>query len=415
MPFAPPMPSASHPGTPVRGYAARLTLAAAAVLLLAAAPAQAQVAFSGQIRPRTDTRNAWSPSGERETFTSMRTRLAARAVTPGGITAFVQVQDVRLFGEETNPSGDFSADGWDVHQAWFLLANAGGGASLKIGRQEVAFGGERLISPSNWSQQARSFDGARLTLQREQEIRVDLLAAQIQEKASPRWNGNATLLAAYGTLKPAGPRQLDLYLIGQRAEAGAGDKEQWTVGARHVGKAAALDYRLEASWQTGRRAGADVAASLLGARVGAPVGKGTVTLWYDRISGTEPGSAEVGVFETIYPSGHKFYGSADLFGDIPAHTSGRGLQDLAMKTSWPLDGGDWTLHADVHRFLVTEGAGLAGSHLADELDLALLRRLPSGLALNAGVSYVWKGDALAPVRGIAESGVYGYLMLDVAF
>lgn len=385
--------------------------------LLAGTPlsSAAQVTLSGQLRPRTDTRNAWGPGGERETFTSMRTRLAARAVTPGGITAFVQLQDVRLFGEETNPSGDYSADGWDVHQAWFLLTNTGGGAALKIGRQEVAFGGERLISPSGWSQQARSFDGARLTLQHAEEIRMDLLAAQIQEKASPRWNGNATLLAAYGTVNPEGAHLLDVYLIGQRAEAGAGDREQWTVGARHVGKAAALDYRFEASWQTGRRAGADVSASLLGARVGGPVGQGTVTLWYDRLSGTEPGSAEVGVFETIYPSGHKFYGSADLFGDIPAHTAGRGLQDLALKTSWPLDGGQWTVNADLHRFLVTQGAGLSGSHLADELDVALLRRLPSGLALNAGVSYVWVGDALAPVRGISRSGAYGYLMLDVAF
>lgn len=394
--------------------AAALAWAAAGTLLLSAVPLQAQVTFSGQLRPRTDTRDAWGVDGARETFTSMRTRLAARALTPGGITAFVQLQDVRLFGEETNPSGDFSADGWDVHQAWFLLTNEGGGASLKIGRQEVAFGGERLISPSNWSQQARSFDGARLTLQHEQEIRVDLLAAQIQEKAAPRWAGNATLLGAYGTVNPSGARQLDVYLIGQRAEKGAGDKEQWTVGARHVGTAAALDYRVEGSWQTGRRAGADVSASLLGARVGAPVGKGTVTLWYDHLSGTEPGSAKVGVFETIYPSGHKFYGSADLFTDIPAHTAGRGLQDLAAKSAWPL-GDRWTFNADLHRFLVTEGAGLPGSRLADELDLALVGRLPSGLAVNAGLSYVWKGPALDPVRRISRSGAYGYLMLDVTF
>lgn len=390
-------------------------VAAAVLLLVSPLAAHAQVTFSGQLRPRTDTRDAWGVNGARETFTSMRTRLAARAVTPGGITAFVQLQDVRLFGEETDPSADFSADGWDVHQAWFLLTSAKGGASLKIGRQEVAFGGERLISPSNWSQQARSFDGARLTLQHEEEIRVDLLAAQIQEEAAPRWNGNATLLAAYGTVNPTGARQLDFYLIGQRAERGAGDREQWTVGARHVGTVAALDYRVEASWQTGRRAGADVSAYLVGARIGAPAGKGTVTLWYDRLSGTEPGSAGVGAFETLYPSGHKFYGSADLFTNLPAHTAGRGLQDLAVKTSWPLDGSAWTLQADLHRFLVTEGAGLPGSRLADELDVAILRRLPSGLAVNAGLSYVWEGPALEPVRRISKSGAYGYLMLDVTF
>ena len=35
---------------------------------------------------------------------------------PKNLSAFVQIQDVRLWGSESNTLGDFSADGLDLHQ-----------------------------------------------------------------------------------------------------------------------------------------------------------------------------------------------------------------------------------------------------------------------------------------------------------
>ena len=39
--------------------------------------------------------------------------------------AFAQIQDVRVWGEETNTLADFSADRFDLHQAWVELGRVG--------------------------------------------------------------------------------------------------------------------------------------------------------------------------------------------------------------------------------------------------------------------------------------------------
>ena len=398
-----------HKGTPIRAASALLLLSLGASVTGAAA----QVTLTGQVRPRTEIRDPSAPSGGSQTFTAMRTRLAASILTQGGARGFIQLQDVRLFGEESNTLGDYSADGLDVHQAWLLLGDEARGTSLKAGRQEVALGGERLIGAVGWAHQGRAFDGAKLRLHPSSRFRVDVLALQLSESASPLRDRDAVLWGAYGVVDSGSSHSLDLYVLTQRDRGLGEDTDQVTLGARHVGKWGALSARLEASLQTGTRQGRDVSAEMVGVRVGASDARGSVTFWYDYLSGSEPGSADEGTFETLYATNHKFYGFADLFTNIPTHTAGRGLQDLAVKATAPR--GPWTLAADLHRFVVAESVGLQGGHLADELDLTLSRRLPSGVALTAGFSYVFEGQALGSVRGIREDVQFGYVMLDFTF
>ena len=349
----------------------------------------------------------------REQFTSLRTRLNARILTAGGATGFIQLQDVRLFGESANTLTDYSADGMDLHQGWILLGQEAAGSSLKVGRQEVALGGERLVGAVGWAQQGRAFDGVRARVRPSQGFTVDFLGLQVAEAVAPAHDVDAFLWGAYGTLKASGGQSLDLFVLVQDDGREVGPTNQVTWGARHVGAGGPFTYRFEGALQSGTRGGRDVSASLVGGRVAAAVGRGSVGVWYDRLSGNQPGSAEVGAFETLYATNHKFYGFADLFTNIPAHTAGRGLADAAVKGSVPL--GAWTLAADLHRFSVVEESGLASGHLADELDLTVSRRLPSGVAVTTGVSYVWSGDALAVVRGIRQDVFFGYIMLDLGF
>ncbi|HSG08755.1 MAG TPA: alginate export family protein [Longimicrobiales bacterium] len=394
-------------------------LARAAALVLVAvstavpADVSAQITFSGQVRPRTEFRDPATPDGGSLAFTGMRTRLAASVLTQGGARAFIQIQDVRLFGEEANTLGDYSADGLDVHQAWLLLGDQEAGASFKVGRQEVALGGERLIGAVGWAHQGRSFDGVRVGVRPTTKLAVDGLALQLSESAAPARNADALLWGAYGVLNPGGDQSLDLFVLTQRERGPGGDTDQVTLGARHVGTTGPVSYRVEGSLQRGTRQDRDVSAHMFGARVGASGSSGSVTLWYDYLSGTVTGSDEVGAFETLYATNHKFYGFADLFTDIPTHTGGRGLQDLALKGS--TRAGPWSLAADLHRFFVARGGGLDGRHLADELDLTFSRRLPSGVGLTTGFSWVLEGGALEPVRGIRDDVFFGYVMLDLTF
>lgn len=365
-----------------------------------------------QIRPRLEGRDPATPLGEARGFTSMRTRVGLGMGLGEGISAFVQIQDVRLWGEETSTLADFSADALDLHQAWVELAQPDGPLSARLGRQEVVYGGQRLVGAVDWTQQARAFDGVRARYGGERLV-VDVFGFQLREEAAPTATQDASFVGGHATVAVSEGNDLDLYALWNRADGE--ETEQATLGFRYVGSEGPLDYRLEAAWQAGDRAGQDVSAWLVGARAGTQVGeRGRVTLWYDHLSGDEPGDDQVGVFETLFATNHKFYGYADLFLNIPVDTDGRGLQDLAVKTSWDLIPG-WTLDLAAHHFRVAESDGLESARLGEELDLTLRHVWSDRLTVSGGLSYVLEGDALAPVRGIDENLTFGYLMLDFGF
>ena len=69
----------------------------------------------GQVRSRSEVRDLGGDS-EREWFTSMRVRADFLAAMERGVSVFVQLQDVRIWGEESSTLGDFSADQLDLHQ-----------------------------------------------------------------------------------------------------------------------------------------------------------------------------------------------------------------------------------------------------------------------------------------------------------
>ncbi len=210
-----------------------------------------------------------------------------------------------------------------------------------------------------------------------------------------------------------------MYVIFQHTDASGATAtdgtDQTTFGARWVGEADGFAYRAEGSFQTGDRAGTDVSAFMLGARVGRTFGPGSVTLWYDYLSGDDdPTDGEVEVFDTLFATNHKFYGFADLFLNIPVHTGGQGLQDLAVKLALrPHD--DWRLAADVHSFHLAETRNLASGHLGEELDFTATWTHSSNFAVQGGLSIIFQDDAWAEIGRLAEDMLWAYLMLDARF
>jgi hypothetical protein len=92
----------------------------------------------------------------------MRVRLAVEAAIDANLTVFVQLQDVRLWGEETHPLFDYRADNLDLHQGYIRYQGERlDWLTATIGRMEATFGGERLVGPVGWTQQGQSFDGVR--------------------------------------------------------------------------------------------------------------------------------------------------------------------------------------------------------------------------------------------------------------
>src|SRR5437016_5036453 len=74
---------------------------------------------------------------------------------------FVEGRDSSAQWDERKPTPD--SDMLDLHQAYFTLGNKKESAlSLKAGRQEMAYGDERLIGASDWTNVERTFDAVKV-------------------------------------------------------------------------------------------------------------------------------------------------------------------------------------------------------------------------------------------------------------
>lgn len=392
--------------------AMRLLVLVTAICWMATSARAKEIAVGGQVRPRMEVRD---PVGTGyDTWTSMRVRAHIQARLDKQVEAFIQVQDVRIWGEETHTLGDYNADNFDLHQGYVTLRQSS--MSVRVGRQAISLGGQRLIGAVDWAQQGRAFDGVRATFAPHWGT-VDVLGIRLWDATAPRLNTNAYLTGIYATIKrPAGG--LDVYGLYNRISAPTpAFTGQYTIGARWAGKAGGVDHRIEGSYQTGKRFGLDVSAFMVGARAGVPVGRGRVALWYDYLSGDDaPTDGKVKVFDTLFATNHKFYGYADVFTDIPAHTGGAGLglQNAAIKLSYPLGKGV-ALDVDGHVFWLAKQGMASTKHLANEVDVTLSYRYSTEVTLVGGASYVFAKQALVDIGRLRDDLKFAYVMMNVAF
>lgn len=108
-----------------------------------------------------------------DNFTLLRARLSAEGKIPDVARAFVQVQSSQLFGAAllvpspfgpgnliTGATGNVEDEGLTLHQGYADIFYDD--FTLRIGRQEMKFGDERLVGSLEWANRSRSFDGVSL-------------------------------------------------------------------------------------------------------------------------------------------------------------------------------------------------------------------------------------------------------------
>jgi hypothetical protein len=402
----------------------RMVLGIGLTAAFVAVPLGAQdMVFGGEIRPRFEVRNPvvrpWT-TVETEDFVSMRTRGSLLVTLPRDVRAFIQLQDVRVWGGDPNTMA-VQSPGFDLHQGWIELGHeASAVLSLRAGRQELAYGGERLIGAVNWAQQGRSFNGVRMRVRPAAGVAVDGLAMPIGNEDVLGPGGNAGLFGVYGSFAAAG--SLDAYFLYNNQDAQEEGltvawTDQYTFGGRWESGARGLTWRVEGVLQGGTRGARDVSAYLLAARVGgALTDRAALHVWYDHLSGSdEPQAGDVRVFDTLFATNHKFYGFMDLFTNIPVHTAGRGLQNVALKGSYRLLD-HVQVGLDGHLFRLAATGDVDSGRLGEELDVTVAWRYAPGVSITGGASYFVAGDAWSSVLGHADRNIrWAYLMLGVSF
>jgi len=202
----------------------------------------------------------------------------AGAVAAGGCVGDPQVAGTVASVGKANQAGT----GVDLHQGYILVKNIlHPGLSIKLGRQEIAFGDHRLMGSDTWSLVGNAFDGVRLTHSAAM-ADVDLFWARLSDNNSesvgsttgtgptsgvsfPGTTRNAgedqDIYGAYVTLRPAEKWTVEPYyflLADNRIAAlraitdpQAAQQDRSTGGVRINGKAGGLDFTAEGAWQFG--------------------------------------------------------------------------------------------------------------------------------------------------------------------
>ncbi len=197
-----------------------------------------------------------------------------------------------------------------------------------IGRRELQFGKQRLISPLDWANTRRTFEGGYAYAQRGPH-RIDgfwtnPVVMEPYEFDEPLERDDIDFWGLYYTNSQVTCRTWDLYFLGlDRREgayySGAGDEQRYTVGGRLAWnvEGTRFDLDIEGGYQFGDFGDETISAGFATFYCGwKPAGcawKPHVLVGVDWASGDREGGSQ-GTFNQLYPLGHAFLGFADILG-----------------------------------------------------------------------------------------------------
>lgn len=385
------------------------------------------VGFGGQARVRYEQWDGFNFAAKPDSADGgvglLRLRLSADLHVGGSVRVFAEgksavVPDRPLAGgRRTN-----DMDQLDVQQLWVgvtLPAVAGTAPSVRLGRQDVGLGRERLIGEGDWANTRRTFEGFTVRASRGDWALTGLLVQPVTVK-KVRLNRRDTTATVYGAYL-SNPRvtptlSLDLYWLGLNRKSVTfncwslpnactrGVEQRQTVGARLAGRlpGAPVDIELEAAQQFGTVGANDIRAWMGTAVLGWTIPRlplsPRIYAQVDYASGDRRQGGDTGTFFQLYPSAHGFLGYADVLGRA-------NIVDVVGGASARFATG--TLSVDAHRFLrasLADGmygtagqvvrqpsAGLA-RHLGDEIDVLFRYPHSTTVVWLAGFSHFFPGQ-----------------------
>ncbi len=348
-----------------------------------------------------------------------------------GIAAFDEERDLFPRGIDENR--------WDVHQLFFDLRVLGEDLplTLRVGRQEMQYGGQRYVSPLDWAGVRRRFDGVKL-FAKGKTWDVDLWYVKpvvVQRKQRDRYNEDLDFYGAYVTYKGFPRHGVDAYFFavddtGARLNPNgrAGDRSIYTLGSRFWGKTAGFDYEAELAGQWGRWAGDTVQAWSWTLDGGYTFDdwacKPRIGAGFDWASGDEhPGDGKVGTFDQLFPFSHYYLGFLDRIARQNITTLNVNLSawPVPKKVKTKLTYHTFWLNANEDALYIAPGAairrdptGNSGTEIGHELDLTLLWNVDRHSKVLLGYSHFWHSDVIRQT-GVSENADLFYVQYGFKF
>ena len=397
----------------------------------------AWIRFSGEYRTRFEGYSGGSfKPNTTDAYWLSRVRLEFTLQPVSWLKFFAQGQDARAIAKQ--PGIPPYENVWDIRQGYLELGDIEKTTfALRVGRQEVAFGDERLLGPSNWTNAARTFDAIRGTA-RYKGYRVDLISASVVNVVDDTWDHHQqsnNLHGAYGSITKLVPgTTIEPYLFWRlqprvKNEAGVvANLDEKVPGIRWVGKLShGFDYQVEMVREFGSLGSDKVQAWAGHWVVGSTAAKVFMAprVWteYNYASGDRNAKDGVrGTFDQLYPSAHDKYGFADQIGwkNIKDLRAGVELKPAkAWKTTveynnWYLANPFDSLYATSSTALFRSTTGTAGTHVGQELDFIGTWAISKPLQAGAGIGHIFPGEFLKKTTP-GNAYTYPYAVLTWKF
>ena len=392
------------------------------------------VALGGQYFARAEVRDNAdfaTAAADHGVGVDHRARVSVRASARERVGVLLELQDVRGWGSEPNTVTTTPNTG--LHQG-FVDVRPTDWLDVRVGRQELSYGEDRLIGSLDWAQSARAFDGVFARVTFSPRFTLDGFGMLLKPPAwltSPggaRFHNSGSFFSGlYGRAR-FDAFGVDLSALGlfedPSTAAGPGkDHNRVTLTARAFATFGGLHGVAEGAFQTGKAGPREelVLAGAFAAKVtytlksvwGAPYVLGEFS------GATGDGDAANGVegtFHQLFPTGHLHLGFADYVAwqNVVAGRATVGLRPWGAhvwldvhhfrawdpRAAWSSASGAVFLAADPSR---TDG------HMGTELDLSFTIPVIPNLAFAGNVS-VFVPGGMGASRG-ADPSTWGFLSL----
>ena len=298
--------------------------------------------------------------------------------------------------------------------------------TFRAGRQELLLGAQRLISPLDWANTRRTFQGYRGTYTGENVTLDGFFVNPVNRNAANESkiddpNYDVDFWGVYASNGSTALGTLEAYYLGLDNEVL--DFDYHTLGSRAVGSTdGGLLYEFEGGVQFGSNSdGSDHGAGFFTGGLGRKLSICTacgewnpiVWAWYDWASGEEdPANVARGDngFDHLFPLAHKYNGFMDLFGR-------RNLNDINFQFITPILGPKVKLLLWYHHFFLDQlttpysvtmapfnAANVAGDReLGQEIDVLFQLSLNPRNSALIGYSHFNAGDYYTTTAGVPTS------------
>jgi hypothetical protein len=292
----------------------------------------------------------------------------------------------------------------------------------RIGRQEMLYGSQRLMSPLDWANTQRTFEGAKIFWHSD---KLDVDGFWVRPEVT--WTGrfdspdaNRQVAGLWSTYRPAQGQAIDLYYMYLdfdlkvpfgAAPGGRGGYDLNNFGGRYSGDRNNFLWDFEGSYQFGAWTNRNLSSGFATGGLGYffkdwPM-QPQFWVYYDYASGS-PNRLGTGTFSTnnqFFPFGHYYFGYLDLVGRENIHDLN--FQAACYPTKWitglvqyhifRLDQARDALYGpssagsgyQTERF---DPTGRAGTNVGQELDLLSNFQLDRHNSVQVGFSKFFSGD-----------------------